>query len=112
HPGGVLGSRKVAGAAQRDCTARQPGRLPFQPAAAPYAQYYLDVFKTAAPSLGIAAIAAPINKTSEIEPVIAEQARDQNGGLILMPDPFLLVHRAEITSLARPLCCPCRLSVQ
>jgi putative ABC transport system substrate-binding protein len=72
----------------------------FQPAAAPYAQYYLDVFKAAAPSLGIAAIAAPINKTSEIEPVIAEQARDQNGGLILMPDTFLLGHRAEITSLA------------
>jgi putative tryptophan/tyrosine transport system substrate-binding protein len=72
----------------------------FQPAAAPYAQYYLDVFKAAAPSLGIAAIAAPINKTSEIEPVIAEQARDKNGGLILMPDTFLLVHRAEITSLA------------
>jgi len=72
----------------------------FQPAAAPYAQYYLDVFKAAAPSLGIAAIPAPINKTSEIEPVIAEQARDQNGGLILMPDTFLLVHRAEITSLA------------
>jgi putative tryptophan/tyrosine transport system substrate-binding protein len=72
----------------------------FQPAAAPYAQYYLDVFKAAAPSLGIAAIAAPIDKTSEIEPVIAEQARDQNGGLILMPDTFLLVHRAEITSLA------------
>jgi putative ABC transport system substrate-binding protein len=60
----------------------------------------LDVFKAAAPSLGIAAIATPINNTSEIEPVIAEQARDQNGGLILMPDTFLLVHRAEITSLA------------
>jgi putative ABC transport system substrate-binding protein len=72
----------------------------FQPAAAPYAQYYLDVFKAAAPSLGIAAIAAPINKTSEIEPVIAKQAHDRNGGLILMPDTFLLVHRAEITSLA------------
>ena len=46
------------------------------------------------------AIAAPINKTSEIERVIAEQARDQNGGLFLMPDTFLLVHRAEVTSLA------------
>jgi putative ABC transport system substrate-binding protein len=72
----------------------------FQPAAAPYAQYYLDVFKAAAPSLGIAGIPTPINKTSEIAPVIAEQARDQTGGLILMPDTFLLVHRAEITSLA------------
>ena len=31
HPGGVLDSREVAGAAQSDCTARQPGRLPVQP---------------------------------------------------------------------------------
>jgi putative ABC transport system substrate-binding protein len=72
----------------------------FNPEAAPYAQYYLAVFKAAAPSLGMEAIAAPINKTSEIEPVIAEQARDQNGGLFLMPDTFLLVHRADVTSLA------------
>ena len=72
----------------------------FNPAAAPYAQYYLAVFKAAAPSLEMEAIAAPINKTSEIEPVIAEQARDQNGGLFMMPDTFLLVHRAEVTSLA------------
>jgi ABC-type uncharacterized transport system substrate-binding protein len=44
----------------------------FNPAAAPYAQYYLAVFKAAAPSLGMEAIEAPINKTSEIERVIAE----------------------------------------
>jgi putative ABC transport system substrate-binding protein len=72
----------------------------FNPAAAPYAQYYLAVFKAAAASLGMEAIEAPINKTSEIERVIAEQARDQKGGLFLMPDTFLLVHRAEVTSLA------------
>jgi putative ABC transport system substrate-binding protein len=48
----------------------------------------------------MAAIPAPVNKMSEIEPIIAEQARDQSGGLILMPDTFLLVNRAEITSLA------------
>jgi putative ABC transport system substrate-binding protein len=72
----------------------------FNPRAAPYAQYYLSVFKAAAASVGVEAIAAPIDKTSEIEPVIAEQARDQNTGLFLMPDTFLLVHRAEVTSLA------------
>ncbi len=72
----------------------------FNPEAAPYAQYYLDVFNAAAPSLGMEAIEAPINKTSEIEPVIAGQARNQNSGLFLMPDTFLLVHRAEVTSLA------------
>jgi hypothetical protein len=72
----------------------------FNPAAAPYAEYYLVVFKAAAASLGMEAIAAPINKTSEIEPAIAELARDQNGGLVLMPDTFLLVHREEVTKLA------------
>jgi putative tryptophan/tyrosine transport system substrate-binding protein len=78
----------------------------FNPAAAPYAEYYLVVFKTAAPSLGMGAIAAPINKASEIEPVIAQHARDQSGGLILMPDTFLLVHRAEVTGLARRYALP------
>jgi putative tryptophan/tyrosine transport system substrate-binding protein len=72
----------------------------FNPEAAPYAPYYLAVFKAAAPSLGMEAIEAPIKKTSEIEPVIAEQARDKNAGLFLMPDTFLLVHRAQVTSLA------------
>ena len=72
----------------------------YNPEAAPYAQYYLDVFKAAAPSLGMEAIAVPINKAAEIEPLIAEQARDQNSGLFLMPDTFLLVHRAEVISLA------------
>jgi len=72
----------------------------FNPAAAPYAEYYLNVFEASAPSLGMKVVAAPIHKTSEIESVIAEQARDPNGGLILMTDTFLIVHGAEITSLA------------
>jgi putative tryptophan/tyrosine transport system substrate-binding protein len=72
----------------------------FNPEAAPYAQYYLDIFNAAAPSLGVEAIEAPVNESSEIESVVAEQARDRNGGLFLMPDTFLLVHRAEVTSLA------------
>ena len=78
----------------------------FNPAAAPYAEYYLNAFKAAAPSVGMEAIEAPVTKTSEIERVIAEQARDQNGSLILMPDTFLLVHGAEITSLAARYACP------
>jgi putative ABC transport system substrate-binding protein len=37
---------------------------------------------------------------SELESVIAAQARAPNGGLIAMPDSFLNAHRAEVTSLA------------
>ena len=46
------------------------------------------------------AIAAPVHDTSELESVIAAQAREPNGGLIVMPDTFMNAHRAEITSLA------------
>ena len=37
---------------------------------------------------------------SELESVIAAQAREPNGGLIAMPDSFTDAHRVEITSLA------------
>jgi len=72
----------------------------FNPATAPYAQYYLDPFKAAATSFGVEAIAAPVHDTSELESAITALARDPDGGLIVMPDGFLAVHRAEITSLA------------
>jgi putative ABC transport system substrate-binding protein len=72
----------------------------FNPATATYADYYLNPFKAAAPSFAVEAIAAPVHDKSELESVVAAQARAPNGGLIAMPDPFLTIHRAEITSLA------------
>jgi putative tryptophan/tyrosine transport system substrate-binding protein len=72
----------------------------FNPATAPYAEYFLNPFKAAATSFAVEAIAAPAHDTSEIESVIAAQARAPNGGLIAMPDSFLNAHRAEVISLA------------
>jgi putative ABC transport system substrate-binding protein len=72
----------------------------FNPATAPYAEVFLNPFKAAARSFAVEAILAPVRDTSELESVIAAQAREPNGGLIVMPDPFTAVHRAEITSLA------------
>jgi putative tryptophan/tyrosine transport system substrate-binding protein len=72
----------------------------FNPATAPYAEYYLNPFKAATPSFGVEAIPAPVRDTSELESVVAAQARGLNSGLIVMPDSFLNVHRAEIISLA------------
>jgi putative ABC transport system substrate-binding protein len=74
--------------------------LLFNPATAPYAEYFLNPFKAAAASFGVEAIAAPVRDTSELASVIAAQAREPNGGLVVMPDTFTTVHRAEITSLA------------
>ena len=72
----------------------------FNPATAPYAEYYLNPFRAAAASFAVEAIAAPVHDTSELESVVAAQAREPNGGLIAMPDSFMTAHRAEITSLA------------
>jgi putative ABC transport system substrate-binding protein len=72
----------------------------FNPASATYAEYWLNPFKAAAASFGIEPIAAPVRDRSELESVVAAQAREPNGGLIAMPDSFTDAHRAEITSLA------------
>src|ERR1700730_13071456 len=72
----------------------------FNPATAPYFEYYLNPFKAAAPSFAVEAIAAPARDVSELESVIAAQARAPNGALIAMPDAFLNAHPAKVTSLA------------
>jgi putative ABC transport system substrate-binding protein len=71
----------------------------FNPATAPYAEYYMTPFKAAAASFGVEAIAAPVRDPSELESVVAALAREPNGGLIVMPDIFLTAYRVEITSL-------------
>jgi putative ABC transport system substrate-binding protein len=71
----------------------------FNPATATFAEMFLKPFKAAAASFGVEAIVAPVNDRSELETVVAAQAREPNGGLIAMPDSFLTAHRAEVTSL-------------
>ena len=72
----------------------------FNPATATYAEYYLKPFKAAAASLGVEAIVASVRDKSELEPVISAQAREPNGGLVVMTDAYTSAHGAEITSLA------------
>jgi putative ABC transport system substrate-binding protein len=72
----------------------------FNPATAPYAEYYLSPFKATAASFALEAIAAPVRDTSELESAISAQARAPNGSLVVMTDSFMVSHRAEITALA------------
>jgi len=72
----------------------------FNPATATYFEYWLNPFKAAAVSFAVEAIPAPVRDSSELDTVIAEQARAPNGGLVVMPDTFTDTHRVEITSLA------------
>jgi putative ABC transport system substrate-binding protein len=72
----------------------------FNPATAPHFEYFLNPFKAATASFGVEAITAPVRDTSELESVIAAQAREPNSGLIVMPDSFTTSRRVEIISLA------------
>jgi putative ABC transport system substrate-binding protein len=72
----------------------------FNPAMAPYAEYWLDSFKAAAASFAVEAIRAPIHDSSELESIIAAQAREPNSGLFVLPDAFTFAYRVEIVSLA------------
>jgi putative ABC transport system substrate-binding protein len=74
--------------------------LLFNPATAPYFEYYLSALKSVAPSFGVEAVAAPVHTGSELEAVVAAQARELNSGMIVMTDNFTTAHRVEITSLA------------
>jgi putative tryptophan/tyrosine transport system substrate-binding protein len=51
----------------------------FNPASAPYAEYWLNPFKAAAAaSFAVEAIAAPVHNMSELESVVAAQAYVRN----------------------------------
>ena len=68
--------------------------------AATVAEYYLNPMKAVSASIGVEVIAAPVHNTIELESVVARQAREPNGGLIVLPEAYLIGHRAEVTSLA------------
>jgi putative tryptophan/tyrosine transport system substrate-binding protein len=72
----------------------------FNPATTPYAQIYLNPFKAAAASLAFEASAAPVHDVSELENAFVTQSHEPNGGLIVMPDGFMNVHRETVVALA------------
>jgi putative ABC transport system substrate-binding protein len=71
----------------------------FNPASAPYVDYYLNPFKAAAPSFAVEVIATPVYGTPELESAVAAQAREPNSGLLVWSDAFMAAHRAQIGSL-------------
>jgi putative tryptophan/tyrosine transport system substrate-binding protein len=72
----------------------------FNPTTASFLAYYLNPFKAAAESFGMEAIVAPVQDESELDSVVATQARQPNSGLIVIPDAFMVAHRAGIAMLA------------
>jgi putative ABC transport system substrate-binding protein len=64
------------------------------------APVYVPSFETAARSLKLAPIIAPVHSDVEIETTIAALGREPGGGLVAMPDGFLNVHHAPLISAA------------
>jgi putative ABC transport system substrate-binding protein len=62
--------------------------------------YFLGPFEAAARSFAVESIAAPVRSDAEIEKAITQLGREPGGGLVLMTDGFMFVHRKSIISLA------------
>ena len=67
----------------------------FNPETAPVSTY-MPSFETAARSLKVVPIIAPVHGDDEIETATITLAREPGGGLVVMPDAFMTVHRAPI----------------
>ena len=72
----------------------------FNPATAPFAENQLKSINDAATSFGVGVSVAHVHDVSELETVVATEAREPNSGLIVLNEDFMIAHRVEIISLA------------
>jgi len=71
----------------------------FNPDTAPVSAYRRS-FESAARSLKVVPIIAPVYSDVEIETAIIALGREPRGDLVVMPDAFMITHRAPIISAA------------
>jgi putative ABC transport system substrate-binding protein len=74
--------------------------LLFNPATVVPLKIYMPSIQAAASSLAIQVSSVPVHAKDEIEGVIAAQARNPGGGLIVTPDSFTTSNRELISALA------------
>jgi putative ABC transport system substrate-binding protein len=72
----------------------------FNPPTSPYAQRFFEPLKGAASSIGVEAVASPVDDQADVETVIARFAHEPDGGLIVLPSAFMLAHRDSIIAPA------------
>jgi putative tryptophan/tyrosine transport system substrate-binding protein len=72
----------------------------YNPVTAPYAGLMMRAIEDAAPSFAITAQSAPCHDDAEIQSVMAELARGERGGLLVLTDIFNIVHRDTILASA------------
>jgi putative ABC transport system substrate-binding protein len=72
----------------------------FSPDTAPDASRFMTSLETAAQSLKIALIVAPVHSEVEVEAAVVALGREPGRGLVVIPGGFFNVHRASIISAA------------
>jgi putative tryptophan/tyrosine transport system substrate-binding protein len=73
--------------------------VPFNPISAPYADFYLSIFKSTAPGFGVEVIPQSVTDVGSLEAFIAGQAREPNTAIIPMPSAFSTGHVAELATM-------------
>jgi putative ABC transport system substrate-binding protein len=71
----------------------------FNPDTAPVSAF-MPSLETAARSLKVVPVIAPVRSDAEIETAILALGREPGGGLVVMPDAFMNGHRAAIITAA------------
>jgi putative ABC transport system substrate-binding protein len=71
----------------------------FNPDTAP-ASAYMPSFESAARSLKVELVTAPVHSDVDIETAIMALGREPRGGFVVIPDVFMVAHRAPIISAA------------
>jgi putative ABC transport system substrate-binding protein len=71
----------------------------FNPDSAPYAKHYMGTLTAAAPKQGASVREAPVRNESDMQEAVTGLAREPGGGLVVMPDYFMLVHRKSVIAL-------------
>jgi putative ABC transport system substrate-binding protein len=74
--------------------------LLFNPPTATFIEGFVGPFKSAAAAIGAEAIIGPVNDMPGLESLVAAEAREANSGLVVIPDVFTILHRADIIAVA------------
>jgi putative ABC transport system substrate-binding protein len=72
----------------------------FNTDSSPASFFNMPLLETAARSLKVVPITAPVHSDVEIETAIVALGREPGGGLVVMPNGFTITHRAPIISAA------------
>jgi putative tryptophan/tyrosine transport system substrate-binding protein len=75
----------------------------FNPKTAPYYPLYLRAIEKAASSFDVEPLVIEVHDEADIERAISALAGEPNGGLIVMPDSFNMVHRRTIIAVVNQL---------